>query len=86
MSKFHRRILPAKESRCHPPNCPLKAQCARFTCPLPAGIGATMGNFSGSLIYTDAGPICSKFLSVMVSDDEIAAQQKTVKPPIGSNA
>jgi hypothetical protein len=85
MSTVHRRILPAKEARCTPsPDCQFKENCARYKCPLPQGIGATMGNFRGTYMYTDEGMKCPRFISDMVSDEELAAQQKTVKPPIGN--
>jgi hypothetical protein len=86
MSAVHRRILPAKESRCSPsPACPLQESCARFMCPLPQGVGATLSNSRNLVIYTPVGLTCSQFLSDMVSDAELAiSAKKPVKPPIGS--
>lgn len=87
MSKFHRRILPANEPRCTPsPDCQFKVSCARYTYPLPQGIGATMGNFRGTYMYTDEGMKCMRFISEMVSDEELAEQKKPAKPPIGSQS
>jgi hypothetical protein len=37
-------------------------------------------------MFTDEGMKCPRFISTMVSDEELVAQQKTVKPPIGSKA
>lgn len=45
-----------------------------------------MGNFRGTYMYTDEGMKCPRFLSDMVSDDEVTEQKKAVKPPIGSQA
>lgn len=88
MSTVHRRILPAKESRCSPsPDCPLQRCCARFTCPLPLGIGATLSNFRNLVMYTPTGATCGQFVSEMVSDAELEEQaKKPVKPPIGKTA
>jgi hypothetical protein len=87
MSTVHRRILASDVARCMPaPDCQFKANCARYTSPLPQGLGATMANFRGSYMFTDEGMKCPRFISTMVSDEELVAQQKTVKPPIGSKA
>lgn len=95
MSSVHRRILKASDIRCHPdPTCPLQSGCARFTSPLPQGIGTTMCNFRGevitsaTMVMTILGPVmtdgpstCPKHLSQMVQDDE-DAKPKTVHPPL----
>jgi hypothetical protein len=88
VSKVHRRILPAKEPRCHPsPDCPLQDSCARFTCGLPQGIGATMANYRARVISGITAHLCPEFISSMVSDAELeAAAKPATKPPIGSKA
>lgn len=82
MTTAHRRVLKPDDARCHPsPHCQLQHTCARFTSPMPQGIGGKMGNFRS------AAPVvtyCSDHLSQMVDDAELeAAAKPATKPPIG---
>lgn len=84
-----RRVLAHKDCRCHPvPQCPLQSGCARFTTPLPQGIGATVANYRDDVIAgTGSTHFCPQHLSEMVTDAELAqAAKKPVKPPIGDKS
>ena len=79
MSTVHRRVLKDSDDRCAGTDCPRKHDCARFTSPMPQGLGTRMGNFAVP------GITCSSYLPNMISDDELALQPaKPVKPAIGS--